>query len=193
MTCFFHPRNFKSRNLRSECYAGPMTFEEALHGSIAPPEVVKTQVLLDLRYLDFAGIVRVGQLIVHRDLEIEIRAIFEEILNIGFPIFQMRPVVDFEWSDYSSMEANNCSAFNYRLKVGKTTLSAHATGRAIDINPRQNPYISGEILLPAGATYEEAAAGTLLADGPVVAAFESRGWTWGGRWESLKDFHHFEK
>ena len=38
-----------------------------------------------------------------------------------------------------------------------------------------------------------AAPGTLLETGPVVAAFESRGFIWGGRWETLKDWHHFEK
>lgn len=170
-----------------------MTLLEALHGSPAPLEVIETQTLLDLPYLDFEGTVQTGQLVVHRDLATEVSAIFQEVLAVRFPIFQMRPVVDFQWSDDLSMEANNCSAFNYRLKVGKASLSAHATGRAIDINPRQNPYLRDELVLPSGANYDVAAPGTLLADGPVVRAFESRGWTWGGRWTKIKDFHHFEK
>jgi peptidoglycan L-alanyl-D-glutamate endopeptidase CwlK len=170
-----------------------MTLQEALQGSPAPPEILETQVLIDLEYLGFDGVVHIGQMVAHRDLEIEIRAIFEDILMRRFPLFQMRPIVNFGWNDELSMEANNCSAFNYRLKVGKTSLSAHATGRAIDINPRQNPYFSGGLVLPPGATYDAAATGTLLEDGEVVQAFECRGWVWGGRWNTIKDFHHFEK
>jgi hypothetical protein len=134
-----------------------------------------------------------GQLVVHRELEREVREIFREILLARFPLETMIPVVAFGWSDEASMEANNCSAFNYRLKVGKNNLSAHATGRAIDINPRQNPYIRGDLTLPPGAQYNVDAPGTLLANGAVVRAFESRGWTWGGRWTTLLDYHHFEK
>jgi hypothetical protein len=170
-----------------------MTLEEALLGTTAPPEIIETQFLLDLEYKNYDGVIEVGQLVVHRDLEAEVRAIFEEILRQGFPIFQMKPIVNFGWSDDLSMEANNCSAFNYRLKVGKPGLSVHATGRAIDINPCQNPYLLESLVLPPGALYDVNVPGTLLGDGPVVRAFESRGWIWGGRWDTRKDFHHFEK
>ena len=33
--------------------------------------------------------------------------------------------------------------------------------------------------------------GMILEGGPVIAAFESVGWHWGGYWRSLKDRHHF--
>lgn len=91
------------------------------------------------------------------------------------------------------MADNNSSAFNYRTAVGKTNLSRHAFGRAIDINPVQNPYVKGGLVLPPGAVYDTGVRGTLLPDGVVVQAFEKRGWTWGGRWTTLKDWHHFEK
>lgn len=29
--------------------------------------------------------------------------------------------------------------------------------------------------------------------GQVTDAFDSRGWTWGGDWNSLEDWMHFEK
>lgn len=170
-----------------------MTLEQALRGTAAPAEITATQVLLDLDYLDFNGQVRVGQLVAHRDLEGEIRAIFADILQVRFPIFQMVPVVAYDWSDDISMQENNCSAFNYRLKVGKNTLSAHSLGRAIDINPRQNPYVRGDLVLPPSAIYNKGTLGTILEGEGVVDAFESRGWEWGGRWSSLKDWHHFEK
>jgi poly-gamma-glutamate synthesis protein (capsule biosynthesis protein) len=31
----------------------------------------------------------------------------------------------------------------------------------------------------------------IRADDPVVRAFESIGWDWGGYWTSLKDYQHF--
>ena len=171
----------------------PMTLEQALQNSSAPPEILAAQTLLDLPFLNFSGEIHLGFLVAHRDLEIEIREIFAEILAARFPIFQMVPTVQFDWSDDVSMEQNNSSAFNYRLKVGKPELSLHATGHAIDINPRQNPYIKGDLVLPPGALYEPEKPGTITEDGAVVRAFESRGWIWGGRWQHIGDFHHFEK
>jgi hypothetical protein len=170
-----------------------MTLAQALHDSPAPPDILTAQTLIDLEFWDFNGEIQIGQLVAHCDLEDEIRAIFAEILVAQFPVFQMVPVAQFGWSDDVSMRENNASAFNYRLKVGKTSLSAHATGRAIDINPLQNPYICDELVLPTDAVYDASAQGTILEDGPVVRAFESRGWVWGGRWTHPRDFHHFEK
>ena len=168
-----------------------MTLAEALKNSAAPPEILAHQTLLDVPFVDFFGEERVGQIVVARAVADDVAAIFAEIY--GFPIAQIIPVSHFNWSDDASMEANNCSGFNYRVKVGKTELSAHALGRAVDINPCQNPYINGELTLPAGAIYDETAVGTLLVQGIVVRAFERRGWQWGGRWASLLDYHHFEK
>jgi len=171
----------------------PMTIEEALRGKEIPAHIRQSLALLDLEYRGFDGVPRIGQMVVHCDLADEVRAIFLEIRAADFPIAAMVPVVVHDWSDDASMAANNSSAFNYRVAVGKTNLSQHAYGRAIDINPLQNPYIKGDLILPPGAVYDPAVPGTLLAQGPVVAAFEKRGWTWGGRWTTLHDWHHFEK
>ncbi len=168
-----------------------MTLDEALKGSAAPPEILSNQILLDVPFVNFDGEKQTGQIVVARDVAADVAAIFAEIY--GFPIAQMTPLVQFGWSDDASMEANNCSGFNYRRKVGKGELSAHALGRAVDINPLLNPYIHGEVTLPPGAIYAESVRGTLLADGIVVRAFEKRSWEWGGRWTSLLDYHHFEK
>jgi peptidoglycan L-alanyl-D-glutamate endopeptidase CwlK len=170
-----------------------MTLEEALTGREIPDDIRSQLTLLDLDYWDFAGELQRGQLVIHRSLAPEVEALFAEITDARFPIARMVPVVAYDWSDDASMEANNCSAFNYRLAVGKSTLSQHSYGRAIDINPVQNPYIKGDLILPPNGIYAPEATGTLLPDGPVVAAFEKRGWTWGGRWNTLKDWHHFEK
>jgi len=170
-----------------------MTLRKALHNSPAPPDILASQTLLDIPFLNFDGETHIGQLVVHEELAREIAEVFRQILVARFPIYQMLPVALFDWSDDASMEANNCSAFNCRLKVGKSELSAHATGRAVDINPRQNPYSAGELKLPVGAIYDPDALGALTPDSAPVRAFESFGWTWGGRWTALKDYHHFEK
>jgi hypothetical protein len=170
-----------------------MTLKEALAGKEIPSDIRDNLALLDLEYFDFDGVPHIGQMVVHQALAAEVREIFEEIAAARFPLTQMQPVVAFDWSDDASMAANNSSAFNYRLAVGKAKLSQHAYGRAIDINPVQNPYIKGDLILPPHGVYNPSVPGTLLPEGPVVAAFEKRGWTWGGRWTTLKDWHHFEK
>ncbi len=170
-----------------------MTLLQALTDSPAPPDILASQTLLSIPFIGFDEQTRVGELVVHRDLASEVAEIFRQILIARFSIAQMTPVVAFGWNDDESMEANNCSAFNYRVKVGKTALSSHATGRAIDINPRQNPYQNRELVLPAGAVYDPNAQGTLTLDSIPVQVFESFGWTWGGRWTSIRDYHHFEK
>ncbi len=170
-----------------------MTLEAALKGQEIPPDIRQKLALLHLEYWGFDEKRHSGQIIIHCDLADEVREIFHEIAAYRFPIAKMVPVVAYAWSDDASMADNNSSAFNYRLAVAKAHLSQHAYGRAIDINPVQNPYVKGDAVLPPGAVYDPAARGALIAQGPVVAAFEKRGWMWGGRWATLKDWHHFEK
>lgn len=170
-----------------------MTLEEALSGKEIPLTIRETLTLLNIEYCGFDEQQHNGQIVIHRELKNEVRKIFEEILLARFPIEKLVPVVAYDWSDDDSMADNNSSAFNYRRAVGKLRLSQHAYGRAIDINPRQNPYIKDLLVLPPKATYNMSERGTLLGAGPAVAAFEKRGWIWGGRWTTLKDWHHFAK
>ena len=46
------------------------------------------------------------------------------------------------------MRADNTSAFNCRYVAGTTRWSQHAYGRAIDLNPVENPYVSGHHVSP---------------------------------------------
>ena len=95
------------------------------------------------------------------------------------------------------MAANNTSAFNCRAMVGSRAFSKHAHGTAIDINPVHNPYVKGgKVLPPAGVAYRsrtQTHAAVLKPGSRAVREFEARGWKWGGRWNSLKDYQHFEK
>jgi hypothetical protein len=158
-------------------------------------------VLLSLVHWDFDGRSVGGQLELGRDIATEVAAIFEDLFQARFPIARMLPMHHYEGDDDRSMADNNSSAFNCRNKLGKRELSVHSFGRAIDINPVQNPYetASGLILPPNGAAFSRkrgrlpSVPGVITLDGPVVRAFESRGWTWGGRWSDPVDSQHFEK
>lgn len=130
----------------------------------------------------------------HSDIALNLKEIFNELLELKFPIEKVIPLVKYNWSDDKSMEDNNSSAFNYRVIYGTDRLSNHSYGRAIDINPKLNPYIPVDgNTFPKGATYNPNIPGTIIDNSEIIKAFISRGFEWGGNWTSLKDWQHFEK
>jgi hypothetical protein len=171
-----------------------MDFAEAVAGTAAPREILESLSLIDLRYLGFDDRPYTGQLVIHRELALEIGEIFALMEQWRFPIAGVVPIVRYGWSDEASMAADNSSAFNYRTIAGTDRLSCHALGRAVDINPRENPavYPDGRIA-PAGAVYRPGSPGTFTNDHPAVCAFIERGWRWGGHFTHVRDYHHFEK
>ena len=98
-------------------------------------------------------------------------------------------------NDDRSMAADNTSAFNCRVVPGTRRLSMHAYGRAIDVNPVENPYVHGGLVEPpAGRAYLDRSRrrpGMAMQTGVLVRAFASVGWHWGGLWRSSKDYQHF--
>jgi poly-gamma-glutamate synthesis protein (capsule biosynthesis protein) len=108
----------------------------------------------------------------------------------------MRLVDAYGGDDHRSMDADNTSAFNCRTVAGTDRWSEHAYGRAIDVNPIENPYVtgSGNVSPPAGARFadrSQRARGLIHRGGPVVDAFAAAGWQWGGAWSGTKDYQHF--
>lgn len=91
--------------------------------------------------------------------------------------------------------ADDTSAFNCRFVTGTTTWSEHAYGRAIDLDPRENPQISGgKISPPAGRRFLDRTRwqpGMVHAGDKVVRAFAAIGWRWAGYWSSPRDYMHF--
>ena len=176
---------------KADCNFG---FSQAIDGSAAPLQIIDRLSLLDVLYYSFDGVRHQGQIIVDGDLEDDVYEIFAAIEKLRFPVGKVVPIVEYKWNDHQSMAANNSSGFNFRVIEGTTKLSLHALGRAVDINPVQNPiiYADGRIA-PAGAVYNTKKAGTLAAEHPIVTEFLRRGWHWGGNFEQFKDYHHFEK
>jgi hypothetical protein len=165
--------------------------------------------LVDLRYinvnhLDFNGQTVSGEIIVHKDVADEVVNIFSELYEIRYPIRQMRLVSDFKANDWQSIEAGNTSAFNCRPVTGnKKKWSKHAYGKAIDINPIENPYVSrkGHISHKASWKYKKrrhrkntyADRAVLLKHDKATKIFKKYGWKWGGDWNTIKDYQHFVK
>jgi hypothetical protein len=119
-----------------------------------------------------------------------------ELFRLRFPIRRMRLVDAYGADDHRSMAADNTSAFNCRTVAGTTRWSEHAYGRALDLNPVENPYVtdSGYVSPPAGAPFARRgrhAKGMVHGGGRVVAAFAAIGWEWGGNWPWPKDYQHF--
>jgi hypothetical protein len=151
--------------------------------------------VLKLSHWGFDGRVHTGRLIVHRDVAHEMIDVFRALYAAHFPIRRMVPVDAYGGSDFRSIEADNTSAFNCRPVEGTNRWSEHAYGRAIDVNPIENPYVSsGRTSHAASRPYLERARrrpGMAYEGGALVRAFDRVGWGWGGRWTSVKDYQHF--
>ena len=171
-----------------------MSFDEAVKGSKAPRELIESLCLLDVEYYSFDKKLHRGQLVVHKDRRDDVEEIFKLIRDTKFLVKKVVPIVNYGWSDDKSMADNNSSAFCYRYIAGTKRLSNHSFGKAVDINPFNNPviYASGKIS-PKGAKYKKNAAGTFSASHPVVKKFKELGWRWGGDFKKFKDYHHFDK
>jgi poly-gamma-glutamate synthesis protein (capsule biosynthesis protein) len=151
--------------------------------------------LLQVSFWGYDGQVHAGRLIVKGYQAPKIRLVLKQLFDARFPIRRMRLIDAYGGSDRRSLRANNTSAFNCRFVAGTTRWSQHAYGRAIDINPVQNPYVSNGVASPpSGQRYVDRtkrAKGMIRPGGVVVRAFASVGWEWGGFWTSPKDYQHF--
>jgi len=145
-------------------------------------------------HVTFDGGVARGELVVAAAIAPRAIELLRRLFALGFPIRQLRLVDDFGASDDRSMDADNSSAFNFRLIAGTDLISQHALGRAIDLNPIENPWRRPDRIVPAaGAAFadrRDVRPGMIVRPGPVVAALDELGWEWGGDWRHAFDDHH---
>lgn len=151
-------------------------------------------------YWGFDGYVRRGEIVVAARHSKATARLFTALFAQKAPIRSMYRVDRFGWSkklngadDYTSMKADNTSGFNCRRVVGNSSRrSPHSSGKAIDINPWENPYASPEGWYP-NQTWQQRkkpAAVTYRGKGdPVVKAFRKQGFRWLGGF----DLQHFER
>lgn len=155
-----------------------------------------------LQYVDFNNEPQSGEMIVNKAIAQDVVEIFYELYQNNYQIESIKLVDEFDGDDTASMLANNTSSFNYRVVEGTTRLSNHALGRAIDLNPFYNPYITYN---KDGSTNISPAGSESYADRTIsfpykidendlaYKLFKAHGFTWGGNWNSCKDYQHFEK
>ncbi len=158
-----------------------------------PQKIRKNLKLISIEYFSFDDKLHQGQILIHKELANDLIEIFKKIKEKKFPICKVIPINNYNWSDEESMKDNNTSAFNYRYIKGTKKLSSHALGRAIDINPIQNPQIKDRKTYPANTEYNIRVNGTITPNSFLVKEFLKRGWRWGGYWKRTKDYQHFEK
>ena len=166
----------------------------------------------DLSYLtiphyDFNYNTVEGHMVVNKAVAEEVLNIFAELYDIKYPIERMELVDKYGADDFTSIEYNNTSAFNYRESTdGSGRLSRHALGRAIDINPQINPYVNGSgtgshqnakeywSRNRANWTSEIAKAAYIGPEAEIYKIFVNKyGWEWGGSWSGYRDYQHFQK
>jgi len=158
---------------------------------------------LRITHLNFKGKDVMGEIIVHKDISHEVTEIFETLYEVAYPVYKMKLVSDYKGNDWQSIESGNTSAFNCRNATGSKKWSKHSYGKAIDINPIENPYIarSGRISHKASLKYRKrvhkkdtyADKAVLVKGDKAIQLFKKYGWIWGGDWSGVKDYQHFSK
>ena len=159
---------------------------------------------MNVLYYDFNGEVQTGELICNQKIAQDLIEIFYELYQNEYQIEKIRLIDEYGGDDTASMMDNNTSCFNYRAVDGTSSLSKHAIGCAIDINPFYNPYVvfnkDG-----SGETYISPEGSEIYADRSqnfpykidendlCYKLFKEHGFVWGGDWNSCKDYQHFQK
>jgi hypothetical protein len=151
---------------------------------------------LRIAHWGFDGRRRIGEMVVAATVVRRVRTAFATLYRRHFPIRRMHLVDRYGASDYASIEADNTSAFNCRRVTGGRAWSEHAYGRAIDVNPIENPYVyaDGTTTHRASRPYLDRSPyrpGMAVRGGVLVGAFRGAGWSWGGDWSPPKDLQHF--
>ncbi|MGJ9413959.1 M15 family metallopeptidase [Aeromicrobium sp. CF4.19] len=151
---------------------------------------------VDLNFTDFDGQDHRGHLVVNADTAESVRHVFDQLYERAFPIARMVGVEEFDGDVGASLAANNTSAYNCRRSdqinapFGE---SPHANGRAVDINPVQNPWVDlrCDCWTPSADNKERTpGAGKIVADDAVVRLFEAQGWVWQNI--DVPDYMHFD-
>jgi hypothetical protein len=157
--------------------------------------------VLTVSHYGFDQQVHRGQLVVNARWAQPLAKAFGQLYALRFPIRHLR-LVD-SYGPPAGRPADDVSgSFWCRQAAASPCTTAtttghwsmHAYGEAIDLNPRENPYVG------CGRTRDAASQPYLdrshlrpgMVTPAVVAAFRAVGWGWGGAWtHSTRDYMHF--
>ena len=211
-----NPTDNDTASLTNSFSSSTITAGDAVYNRIYGKSYIDNSdiAISDLRYLkmlhyNFDGNIQVGEMIVNKSIADSTLAVFKALFNAKYQIRQMHLVDDFWYIDSSStddvcMLVDNTSCFNYRAVQGTSKISKHALGLAIDINPHENPYakvlsdgslsmFKPELYADGYLTSRSSKIHAITTSDTAYKLFISAGFSWGGNWNSVKDFQHFEK
>ena len=156
--------------------------------------------LLTVSHVGFDGETHRGQLVVNERATGPLTSAFRTMYRNRFPIRHMR-FADFygpkrQRPNYVTASFECRQAVPSPCTGGRRTgtWSNHAYGLAIDINPRENPYVGcGQSDDPTAQSYRDRSRQRPgMVGGRTVRAFANAGWGWGGAWAgNTKDYMHF--
>lgn len=149
--------------------------------------------LLTVPYRGFDGRSHTGQLVVNRAAARPLATVFARLYGLHFPIRRLSVL---------PLDGDVTQSFSCRQAVpspcvggsGTGSWSMHAYGLAVDINPRENPYVGcGQSRDPKTKPYFKRSRHLRgMVTRRAIGAFRSVGWGWGGSWTGdTKDYMHF--
>ncbi|MDN4175854.1 M15 family metallopeptidase [Nocardioides sp. SOB77] len=151
---------------------------------------------VEVNHWRFDGSVARGVLVVNKDVAAVVADIFTRLFDEKFPIRKMRPVEEYDGDTNASLRDDNTSAYNCRRLDqinAPVTESPHANGRAIDINPRENPWLDlrCDCWLPTARTKARTPGpGVIYKGGLVWDLFTEAKWIWQNI--DVPDYMHFD-
>jgi hypothetical protein len=156
--------------------------------------------LLTVSHMGFDRRTHRGQLVVNRGAARPLSRVFRTLYRNRFPVRHMQ--LDDFYGPRSRRPNDVTASFECRQAVpspctggrGTGTWSMHAYGLAVDLNPRENPYVGcGQSNDPTARAYRDRGRSRPgMVGGRTVRAFGAIGWGWGGAWAGdTKDYMHF--
>jgi hypothetical protein len=151
---------------------------------------------VEVPYVGFDGRPHRGALVVNRDVAASVGRVFAQLYAAHFPIRRIEPIEAYGGDDDVSMRADNTSAFNCR-RPGQanapSAVSPHANGRAVDLNPFENPWVDPRchcFMPDAHYGSHRSGAGVVVKGGVAWRAFTAEGWIWQDN--ASIDYQHFD-
>ncbi|MBP8535527.1 M15 family peptidase [Streptomyces sp. MK37H] len=151
---------------------------------------------VEINHHGFDAKVHRGVLVVHADTADTVVRVFTRLFDERFPIRKMRPLEEYDGDSDASLRADNTAAYNCRRPDqinAPEKESPHANGRAVDINPLENPWqdLRCKCWSPS-ARYKERTdgKGVIVKGGTVWKVFKEEGWVWQDI--DVPDYMHFD-
>lgn len=158
--------------------------------------------LIEISYVDFDGQEHNdGQLIVLDAVAKYVASVFAILYKTRFAISKIRSIHHYSGDDERSMADNNTSCFNFRpIARDASIISMHSYGLAVDLNPRENPFVVFDEENGTATVHPKQGWQFLnrhnhkpgMVEELVSLWAENGFFVWGGQWTTPIDYQHFQ-